>query len=136
MPLFTWSNEYSVGVGEMDSHHKNLFDIINRLHDCMKEGHADEQIAAIIRELVDYTRYHFAEEEKLMQSINYAGLSAQQREHQAFVDKMTEFMQKVDRGQAAFTVAEVAETSTHWLRDHIIGMDSKYQQAMNEAGIK
>lgn len=135
MPLFTWNNEYSVGVGDMDSHHKKLFDIINQLHDAMKDGHADDQLAAIIRELVDYTKYHFGEEEKLMEQINYVGLGAQRGEHQAFISKMGEYMERVNKGQAAFTVAEVAETSVHWLREHIVGMDRKYQKAMNDSGI-
>lgn len=135
MPLFTWDNEYSVGVGSMDAHHKTLFDIMNKLHDAMKSGQAEEKIASTIRELVDYTIYHFAEEEKIMESINYAGIAAQKREHTVFVDKMNEYKEKADAGQAIFTVAEVADTSVRWLREHILGMDKKYESSMKSAGI-
>lgn len=135
MPLFTWDNEYSVGVGTMDSHHKTLFDIMNKLHDAMKSGQAEDKIASTIRELVDYTIYHFAEEEKIMESINYAGIAAQKREHQMFVDKMNEYKDKANAGQAVFTVAEVADTSVRWLREHILGMDKKYESSMKAAGI-
>ncbi len=136
MPLFTWSNEYSVGVGSMDSHHRNLFDIMNKLHDAMKQGQAEDRIAATIRELVDYTVYHFSEEEKIMERINYAGIGAQKREHVMFVDKMNEYKAKADKGQAIFTVAEVADTSVRWLREHILVMDKKYEETMKAHGIK
>ncbi len=136
MPLFTWSNEYSVGVGSMDSHHKTLFDIMNKLHDAMKQGQAEDRIAATIRELVDYTVYHFGEEEKIMERINYVGIAAQKREHETFVSKMNEYKEKAEKGKAIFTVAEVADTSVKWLREHILGMDKKYEATMKANGIK
>ena len=135
MPLFTWSNEYSVGVGSMDSHHKTLFEIMNKLHDAMKQGQAEDRITATIHELVDYTVYHFGEEEKIMERISYAGIGAQKREHVAFVDKMNEYKAKADSGKAIFTVAEVADTSVRWLREHILGMDKKYEETMKAHGV-
>ena len=33
MPLFTWSDKYSIGNFEIDNQHKKLFDILNRLFD-------------------------------------------------------------------------------------------------------
>jgi len=38
MPLISWSNEYSVGVKSLDSQHINLFNILNELHESMKNG--------------------------------------------------------------------------------------------------
>lgn len=136
MPLFTWNNEYSVGVGSMDSHHKKLFEIINRLHDAMKDGQAEGNIGALVKELADYTHYHFSEEEKLMDQIQYAGKAAQLREHDAFREKMQEFVAKVNGGKALSSVAEISDTAVRWLREHILGMDKKYEASMKAKGIK
>ncbi len=67
MPLFEWSDDYSVGVAGMDRHHQKIFDMLNRLHAAMLQGKAVDMIGNIIRELLDYTKYHFGEEEKLME---------------------------------------------------------------------
>ncbi|HDN26936.1 MAG TPA: hypothetical protein ENG03_07550 [Thioploca sp.] len=62
MALFDWSDKYSVGVFRMDDHHKQIFDIVNKLHATMKEGKAKEVIGPLMKELIDYTVFHFHEE--------------------------------------------------------------------------
>ena len=41
MPLITWKDSFSVGIGTVDRQHRVLVDLINRLHDAM--GHAQGQ---------------------------------------------------------------------------------------------
>lgn len=135
MPLFDWSSDYSVGVHSMDNHHKRLFDIMNKLHDAMKERRGSEMIAAIIDELIDYTKYHFAEEERLMEQAGYAGLAAQKMAHRAFVDKMMEYKGRADQGMAIFVANEVAMTATDWLKGHILKMDMAYEKTLTSAGV-
>ncbi len=130
MPLFTWTETFSVGSPSMDRHHQRLFDIMNRMHDAMKAGEADEKIQSLIRELIEYTIYHFSEEERLMAQQNYAGLAAQQRAHRAFVEKMQAYQQEAEQGMAIFVVSKVAYTAMTWLKDHILVMDKQYEQAL------
>jgi len=130
MSLYEWDDDYSVGVASMDSHHKNLFKILDKLHAAMKDGEAEEIIAGIINELIDYTKYHFSEEEKLMEKANFQGLPAHKREHDAFIQKMAKYKEKVDNGMAIFAVADVANAAVDWLREHIMVMDKKYKSVM------
>lgn len=45
MPLMTWNdNEFSVNIKELDTHHKRLFDLVNDLHDTMKQGKAGDTL--------------------------------------------------------------------------------------------
>ncbi len=136
MALFDWNDEYSVNVMAMDNHHKKLFDILNQMHDAMKAGSGEEAAARIINELIDYTKYHFSEEEKMMEQINYAGIDAQKRAHQAFIDKMLEYKKDVDEGMAIFTVSKVSRTGVSWLKEHILVMDNKYTEPANEGGFR
>jgi hemerythrin-like metal-binding protein len=57
------SQRYSVGVSDMDEHHKKLFDIVSRVHDAVRGNQAGGPPGGLIGELLDYTRYHFGEEE-------------------------------------------------------------------------
>ena len=135
MPLFNWSNEYSVGIHSMDSHHKRLFDIMNKLHDAMKERRGAEVISSTIGELLDYTKYHFAEEERLLERANYPGLAAQKAAHRAFIDKVAGFKQRADQGMAIFVANEVATTTVEWLKKHILEMDMAYEKTLLDAKI-
>ncbi|QTA91694.1 bacteriohemerythrin [Desulfonema magnum] len=135
MPLFQWSGDYSVGVGAMDRDHQKLFDLLNKLHDAMIEGKATPLVADIIKELLDYTKYHFEAEEKLMEKVSYPGLSEQKNAHQKFIGSIEDYKDKADKGLSAFLSTSMSIFLTDWLKSHIGVMDKKYQKDMNAQGI-
>ena len=127
MALFEWDSEFSVGSEQMDKDHQKLFGIINHMHDQMKAGASEDDIKETIDNLINYTVYHFTEEEKKMERENYPGLPAQKRAHQAFADKMTEFQKEAEGGMAIFVVSEISQTALAWLKEHILIMDKQYE---------
>ncbi|MCI5217685.1 MAG: hemerythrin [Candidatus Electrothrix sp. LOE2] len=133
--LYPWKDEYSVGVSRFDNHHKKLFDIANQLHEMMKSGKGADVIEVTLRELVDYTKYHLAEEEKTLERIGYSGIAAHKRAHVIFTDELNEAMSEIEKGRAQFVVVKVSRTVIDWLIDHIFGIDKKYTAEMNAAGI-
>ncbi|MDH5388602.1 MAG: bacteriohemerythrin [Gammaproteobacteria bacterium] len=136
MALFNWSDEYSVSVLAMDNHHKKLFDIMNQMHDAMKSGTDEDVLAKFITELVDYTKYHFGEEERMLEQVHYSGIDSQKRAHVAFVDKITEYKNEADGGMAIFAVPKVSRLGIDWLKEHIISMDTKYSDEANAGGFR
>lgn len=138
MSLFRWTEDYSVGVQDMDKHHKKLFDILNLLHASLKEGKAADMIDKIIHELLEYTKYHFGEEEKLMQRIGYSDLPQQQKAHQKFISEIEGYEEKakIKTGSAGYLSPRISILLTDWLKNHIGGMDKKYKNAMNNKGIR
>ncbi len=136
MGLVQWSEEYSVGVGNLDRHHQKLFDMLNRLHSAMTQGKGKEVVIGIIREMVDYARYHFEEEEKLMERIKYPGLNEQKNTHKKFIAKVEEYQNLADMGLEAFLSSGISTFLSDWLKNHIGAMDKKYKKYMNENGIR
>jgi methyl-accepting chemotaxis protein/hemerythrin len=132
--LITWSSSYSVHVGEMDHEHQRLIDIINSLYAAMREGRGKEAIGSIMGELIDYTKNHFAHEEKLMKESGYADYEAQKNAHENLISKVVEIQNKFKSGTALSQ--EVMSFLKNWLVDHIQGMDQKYGPYMNKKGIK
>lgn len=139
MALFNWSNEYSVGAKLMDDHHKQLFDIMNRLYDVMDKGGTEVQssVVPMLGELIKYTEYHFGEEERLMEQARYSGLSPQRLAHQEFVNKLKEYKDKVTNspGMAIFVANEASMTASDWLKHHILRMDRAYESSLKSAGL-
>ncbi len=136
MALFEWKQEYSVGVKVLDQHHQKLIGIVNRVHMAMKEGKGKELIADTIRDLIDYTTYHFGEEEKLMEQAEYPELIKHKKAHKEFVSRLEAYKGKADKGQSAFLSPDVARFLIDWLINHIGLMDKKYQSALNSKGIR
>ena len=110
--------------------------MLNNLHDATKAGQGASVIDKIILDLIEYTKYHFAEEEKLMTSINYSGIAAQKLAHTTFVDKMGEYKREIDKGLGVFVVTKVSKTGIDWLKEHILTMDKKYEDEMKAKGMR
>ena len=81
MAIIKWEQNLSVGVDKFDTHHKKLVDLINKLHDAMSTGKGAETIGSVLDDLIKYTQYHFAEEEKLMTLHKYPDLEKHKAEH-------------------------------------------------------
>jgi hemerythrin-like metal-binding protein len=118
----------------MDNEHKRLIDIINNLYVAMRSGRSKEAIGSILDELIDYTKTHFAHEERLMQDAGYSGFDEQKRSHVALVSQIVEIQQKYRSGTALGQ--EVMTFLKDWLVNHIQGLDKKYGPVMNKKGIK
>jgi hemerythrin-like metal-binding protein len=132
--LINWSRSYSVGVSQMDSEHQRLIDIINNLYAAMRSGRSKDAIGSILDELLDYTKTHFAHEERLMQQCQYEGFDAQKRAHEALIAQVVEVQKKYHAGTALGQ--EVMTFLKNWLINHIQGTDKKYGPVMNKKGIK
>ena len=134
MAYIDWDDSLSVGSTLMDDHHKRLFDIFNRIHEAMKAGRGGEVIQGILRELIDYTRYHFDEEEVMLQRIGYPQLDMHKGLHRKFVAELEGYEKEIDEGMAVFVATQVMNSSLAWLRDHILKIDKGYTELVEKHG--
>ena len=134
MAIISWSDEYSVGVKDMDEQHKKLIGMINELNEAMKSGKGKDIMEKILKNLVDYTVTHFSSEEKLMQSNAYPGYLAQKSQHEALTKQVSDFQTKYHEGKAVLSV-EIMTFLKDWLMNHIKGSDKKYGPFLNKKGI-
>jgi len=89
--LLTWNDNLLTGFDEVDLQHKKLISVINDVHTAMNAPAADyaKGMAKALKRLTDYTYYHFDEEEKFMRANNYPDIDAHRKEHQAFIEKVS-----------------------------------------------
>jgi hemerythrin len=126
MSYLQWTENLSVGVPRMDDHHKKLVDLINMLFDAMS-GDATGAVDTVLGDLLDYTRYHFAEEEKLLAASNYPDLEEHQGIHRAMVKEVLEMRQRYLDAPASVPASEALDFLSKWLMRHIIGKDLRYR---------
>jgi hemerythrin len=133
MPLIQWTPDYTVGVASLDTDHKILISLINQLDDAICGGEPRSTVSRVLDALLDYTDYHFAREESLMQACGYADLAAHKRTHVTLRAQVHDIRERYRRNPEAIHAREVLAFLKNWLTSHIVGRDRLYTQAMHGA---
>ncbi len=123
--LFQWSNGFSVGIQEIDEQHKELVDLLNKLHTAIIEHHGSETSRTILDELADYTKTHFSVEESLMRVSNYPEFDAHKQNHEELIGQVVALQDKLDTGEAKITF-ELLHFLKVWLTNHINEADKRF----------
>ncbi|MDD2738875.1 MAG: hemerythrin domain-containing protein, partial [Methylomonas lenta] len=66
MAILTWSNQLELGVPSVDKQHQHLVEILNQLDEAVALGYEPQKVLKLVDELIDYTHYHFEDEERFM----------------------------------------------------------------------
>ena len=134
MPLIEWNEKLSVNIRAIDEQHKKWINILNELHDAMKAGKGRDAVGNVLDELVEYTKVHFASEEKLMEANGYPLFSGHKKLHEDMV-KEVEFLRSEHSSGAAGLTIEVMQFLKNWLNEHIIGTDKNYGPYLYGKGV-
>lgn len=129
MGLLEWSDKFSVKVPTFDAQHKQLFRLIEQLHEAMKTGQSKARMSGILGELGNYTKTHFALEERELLAIGYPEFGVHAAEHRKFTNKIDELSANFASGVAGISV-ELMEFLNNWLVQHICAVDQKYSEMM------
>ncbi|MGW8192706.1 MAG: bacteriohemerythrin [Desulforhopalus sp.] len=134
MNIITWRESFSVGVAEMDTQHKKLIGMINRLIMEQKKVTHLETIADLLTDMTDYAREHFRAEEYLMAEYDYDRKSIQEQRHREFIDKTISFYSATDLGPNILSNA-LLEYLSSWLVGHILTEDMQYKEFFRQKGL-
>lgn len=135
MPLFTWTDDYSVGVKTLDSQHINLFDMMNELEQAMKKGQGEKVTASLLRRLLVYTERHFAAEEKLLESAHYPDFETHRALHVALTRKVGDFVERSEAGGGSAINVDLLFFLCDWLKTHIRQTDQHYGPWLQKSGV-
>lgn len=125
--MYEMKEEYLTGNGVIDSEHTKLFELINSVYNLAKEEFLVDkydQIMVALRELKDYTKYHFSHEEEYMESIDYDAIFIQRAQHKIFVKKLEDIdLRDINDEDEDKFISELLEFLTDWLVNHIVKLD-------------
>ena len=85
-----WNYSYSVGIDEVDEHHKKLLELIDKSYRIRLLSENKEDLSHLLYELINYAHYHFSAEERLMLNYDYPDIARHISEHNAFTNAMIE----------------------------------------------
>jgi hemerythrin-like metal-binding protein len=124
LQLVTWDASLEVGSPEIDRHHKELIEQLNRFFGSMMYGEGEAGAVAAISVLVGSLREHFADEERQMSRMGYPGAAAHIRDHADFTRRFDQLRADVDAGKPDAATA-LFEHLADWTKSHILAFDKK-----------
>lgn len=75
---------YSVNNDALDTQHKSLFDMFNRLYGSLVRDNDDNAYDTVLNDLTTYLNNHCAIEEQLMKDTKYINIDKHIREHEKY----------------------------------------------------
>lgn len=135
MPLVVWSDKLSVGVKAIDEQHTVLFDTINDLHAAMMKGQARTIVGDLLKRLLAYTKNHFADEERMMESAGYSELPQHRILHRNLTRQVEEYIGRFEKGDITLS-NDLSVFLSDWLKKHILAVDQSYGPCLNQRGIR
>ena len=130
----SWDESYSVGIKSIDDQHKRLFQLLSDFYASLENQSMADASAKILAGLFDYTKVHFADEEKLMAQAGYWNLASHQKQHAIFVAKLAEVDARLKAGGTVLSL-EITKFVKDWLIQHIKGTDKEYAPVLKGKGI-
>ncbi len=134
-PYLKWSKELETGLRDVDADHQKLAGMINQLHQAMKHSGSFESVGDILKELAEYTVFHFKREEEYFAQTGYPDQNAHEEEHRKLVKAVLDLIERFEAGN--FSVAiDLLGIAKEWLIEHIMKSDMRFTPYLKERGIK
>jgi len=133
--LIQWGPKYFIGLKEIDDQHKVLVDLINDVYANFGKDGNKRTVSKVLNELVNYTVFHFGNEEQYFKKFGYNDSENHNKQHKMFVDKIKKIAHDFDSGDATISL-DLVDFLKDWLINHILKIDKKYVSFFKEHGIK
>ena len=134
MLFMPWSQQFEVGITEIDQQHRWLVNTTNTLHALLNTEDAQAQeIGSILEQLMDYSMNHFIIEEELFQRFDYPDSDSHKAQHNAFCEQVMSLLTRHDMGEAVGL--DALNLLKDWLSNHILKVDKQYVEHFQAQGI-
>lgn len=125
MQLFQWDQTFATGSPLVDKQHQYLVEIINQFGALLtRDASNTREIDKVCAKLMEYTNYHFAEEEQLMDAVglDYRHIDQHRQQHNDLVNEIEPLRNLLVEGDLA-AGKHLFEFLINWLVFHILGTD-------------
>ena len=124
-PDIVWTDDFLIGIEELDYEHRCLIEEINSLHRELLAQIDMDRVEDALGKIHARMQAHFALEESVMVSHKYPHYPEHKAEHERLLDQYTEFMTKFDRTPNLGDREAIEGILRQWIVDHILARDKK-----------
>ena len=122
-----WNESYALGIKMIDDQHKELLRIVNDIFNHASSNQQEEQayFKEVMKQAVEYIKFHFTTEEKIMITTKYRGYEEHRAHHEEFVRTIIKTARDNEAGKR-LTLTSLGYFLKDWVLSHIAVMDKKY----------
>ncbi len=131
MKDIVWGQILSVDVDEIDEDHRKLLDIFNILNHSLEDRESPDYLAAVLKELINCTIWHFSHEERLMLKYGYAEIEEHKAMHQELIKGARELQHKIRQADKSISEEDVVFLE-RWLTEHILTDDRRLGEYLSQ----
>lgn len=136
MKKVQWTDNMSVGIELIDKQHQMLIQHLNNLIKSLEPNQGLTEVANTLSFLIDYTHFHFSEEEKHMAANKYSELDQHKMKHDEFKTTLTNLEEEFKEDGATHVLADSINTLlVNWLIKHICNVDVEFGAFLKNNGI-
>jgi len=131
-------SKYMTGIPLIDKQHKQYIAMVNELVDNNQKGDMTKTaFNDCVNEVVAYALEHFDAEESLMRLAKYPLYEEHLAKHDAFRDKMDEFLEEIDTKEidVKHYVKILCEWLIDWFKMQVLDDDMKLAKFVKENAI-
>ncbi|MEO0035966.1 MAG: hypothetical protein RLZZ501_1989 [Pseudomonadota bacterium] len=123
-PVIEWTDEIAIGHPVIDHDHRILLELINQISN--EENAGDRTIVEfVLDELVDYIRYHFHNEESLLEACGYPDLDQHRETHRQMTAEVDDLYHRFLHSEEDIG-EDLRRFLLAWLVNHIIVEDHRF----------
>lgn len=126
------SEDVGVGVREIDEEHDLLLGVVRALEKAVDTA-PRPQVEALLQQLSEFTRVHFATEEIMMRLYAYPEFASHQLEHARLVEQIDQVRGEFVQGHVQAS-RPFAAALHHWFTEHVRVHDVALARFVREAG--
>lgn len=131
MGLLHWEKRYSVGIEAVDHEHRELVELINRLHEQAKAQGSKMAVLGFFGDLYKAISAHFALEERFMREKSYDQLRAHKGDHERLLDEIRDIMEDYEVNDL-FEERLLAQRLDAWFSRHFETHDARLHRALGQ----
>jgi hemerythrin-like metal-binding protein len=118
---------YLLGISEIDKHHSNLFDLIDKLSEKVGCNSVTfDELDQIHTELAQYASFHLSYEEGLMRECDFYALDKHVLQHEQFKTKLDSIFVHSDDVNLRLHALDVLLALNSWFYNHVLKQDVLY----------
>jgi hemerythrin len=129
MALLKWKDQFSTGIEAVDHEHRELIELINRLHEELLAAPSQSSVEAFFGDLLKGIASHFALEEHFMRDRSYDALKEHKSDHERLLDEIRDIMDACLEAEKT-DQTELALRLDAWFSRHFETHDSRLHRAL------
>ena len=133
-PLIAFVPEMENAIGELNDQHHRIVELINEVYIGLRTDKPKKEIKETLKMLVDFTAWHFSNEERYFEEYKFENTESHKASHKAFIDHIDGFRKKYQAGRIKF-YDDVMRFLKAWIENHFATEDQEYVELFKSKGL-